>query len=158
MTQEIVKTGAVSIPAMDIQSIGMVSDLQRLGLTLPQIDPDTQHLFHAGMYHRTVRMPANTVMTGVLIKIPTIVTVCGDVSVFLGDYMGLMWKRLTGYHVVAAQPNRKQAFVAHEATFVTMSFATQAKTVEEVENEFTDEADLLMTRRGFSNEVHRAGD
>lgn len=137
------------IHEMDDQSIMGVRTLESIGLKLKQIDPGTKHLFHAGMYHRTVLMPENTVMTGVLIKIPTTVTISGDVSVWMGDRK----QRFVGYHVLAAAANRKQVFVSHAPTFVTMSFATEAKTVEEVESEFTDETDLLMSRRGFSNQV-----
>lgn len=151
MTHEI---ATVAIPGMDVRSIEGMTEFQRVSLALPQIDPETKHLFHAGMYHRTVRMPAETVLVGVLIKIPTTVTICGDVSVWLGDRE----QRFTGYHVLAASANRKQAFIAHAPTFVTMSFSTNAKTVEEAENEFTDEAHLLMTRRGFSNEVSSSGE
>lgn len=151
MTQEIVGTlvSVEHIPTMTVGEIKNVQELRRVSLSLPQIDPETKHVFHAGMYHRTVKMPANSVMTGVLIKIPTTVTIYGDVSVCVGG----VGHRLTGHHVLAAEANRMQAFIAHAPTFVTMSFATEAKTVEEAESEFTDETDLLMSRRGFSNEV-----
>ncbi len=154
MTAEIAKTGTVAIPLMDLQSIERLGDFRRVSLSLPQIDPNTQHVLHAGLYHRTVKMPAGTVMVGVLVKIPTTVIIAGDVSVWLGE----VEHRFTGYHVLAAAANRMQAFIAHQDTFITMSFATKAGTVEEAENEFTDEHGLLMSRRGFGNEVRITGE
>ena len=50
-------------------------------------------------------------------------------------------------HVLAGQPGRKQAFVAHAETWLTMSFKTEARTVAEAEAEFTDEAEHLGSRR-----------
>jgi hypothetical protein len=54
---------------------------------------------------------------------------------------------LEGYNVFSAAAGRKMAFVALSNTSMTMLFATQAKTVAEAEAEFTDEVDMLMTRR-----------
>ncbi len=67
--------------------------------------------------------------------------------------------RLTGHCVIPASAHRKQAFTAHEDTYLTMSFATGAATVEEAEDEFTDEAALLLSRRPDSpNEVTITGE
>lgn len=95
------------------------------------------------VYTRTIRIPKDVVLTGALIKIATVLTISGDVEVFGND--GLT--RLTGYHVLAGAAGRKQAYLALQDTYVTMSFATKATTIEEVEEEFTDEAALLLSRR-----------
>jgi hypothetical protein len=71
--------------------------------------------------------------------------------VALGD--GLT-ERLTGYHVLPASGRRKQAYVAHADTWLTMVFATAAQSVEEAEDEFTAEAHKLMSRQpGHANTV-----
>lgn len=148
MTRAVSLTGEAVIRAMPALQLAQLQEFQRMSLGLPQIDPATQHLISAGMYHRTVRMPANTVMVGALIKIPTTVTISGDVTVWLGD--GEL--RITGYRVMAAAAKRKQAFIAHAETFITMSFVTHTLDVAEAEAEFTDEHTLLQSRR-FRNQV-----
>jgi hypothetical protein len=54
---------------------------------------------------------------------------------------------LQGHAVLAASAGRKQAFLARVDTHLTMIFPTRAKTVEDAEREFTDEVDLLASRR-----------
>ena len=110
---------------------------------LPPADISTGHVLHAGMYARTVMIPAGTALTGALIKIATVQIVSGDVMVSLGDRA----ERLVGYHVLAGAAGRKQGFVAMKDTYLTMLFPTDAQTVEEAENQFTDEADQLLSRQ-----------
>ncbi len=127
-------------------AIAQVRALEAAQRQMPQVEIQTTHSIHAGVYARTCLIPAGVRITGALIKIPTTVIVSGDVTVFVGE--GSV--RLSGYHVIEAQAGRKQVFTAHADTFVTMLFATGAATVEEAENEFTDEADMLMSR-GLAN-------
>lgn len=133
---------STQIAAMSDGAIGQVRRLEDALLDGPQIDIPTEHVLHAGMYGRTVRIPAGVVLTGALIKIATLLIVNGDVSVFTGGET----LRLTGYHVIPASAGRKQAFIAHADTTLTMLFPSQAATVEQAEAEFTDEADLLLSR------------
>ena len=114
-------------------------------LTLP-----IAHSFHAGLYSRTVKVPAGLYITGALIKIKTQVIVSGRCFVNLGDEM----VEIRGYAVFAAPAGRKQLFVAIEDTYITMAFATSATTAEEAEAEFTDQAAELNSRKpGAANEV-----
>ncbi len=136
------------IPAMSESAIDLVRQLETEVLKAPQIDMPTQHVLHAGVYARTICLPADGVLTGALIKIATTLIVSGDTTVFTDD--GLV--RLTGYNVLLASAGRKQAFVAHADTHITMLFATRARTVQEAEEEFTDEHQLLMSRH-CPNEV-----
>lgn len=131
------------IPAMTESAIGKVRDLEKLRLGMPQVAIRTDHVIHAGLYARTVFVPAGVMITGVLVKIDTVLIVEGDVSVYLGGAP----LRLTGYNVLMAEANRKQAFVAISDVHLTMMFKTNAKTVTEAEREFTDEVDLLLSRR-----------
>ncbi|AQW31431.1 hypothetical protein JK151_08910 [Ralstonia syzygii subsp. celebesensis] len=123
--------------------VDQVRRLERALRAGPQVELRTDHVLHAGMYSRTVRIPAGVVLTGALIKVATVLIVSGDATVFIGDDS----VRLQGYHVLPASAGRKQAFIAHAETALTMSFPTRARTVEEAEAEFTDETDLLLSRQ-----------
>ena len=131
------------IPAMTGPEIDKIRRLESAALQMPQVDITTSHFLHAGTYVRTVRIPAGVLITGALIKIPTTLIVSGDVVVYIGSQT----LNLTGYNVIPAQGNRKQAFLARSETWLTMTFATDAATVAEAEQEFTDEFTMLITRR-----------
>ena len=144
---------APSLPPMSDQAVRVVSKLAELSLLRPQVPLKTSHLFHAGVYSRTIVIPAGTMLTGVLIKIPTVVIVSGDAKVFVGDKT----VHLTGCQVLPASSNRKQAYFSLAETSITMIFATTAKTVEEAEMEFTDEFESLMSH-GLENDVIITGE
>lgn len=130
------------IPAMNEKAISNVRQLEELVLKVPQTKIPTYHLFHAGVYARTIMIPAGVILTGALIKLATALTIYGDCVAYIGEEA----KELHGYNVFAASAGRKQAFVAQSDTYITMIFATDAKDVEAAEDEFTDEADLLFSR------------
>lgn len=130
------------ITSMTPVAIEKVRKLEDLIRELPQVCLETDHVLHGGMYARTVTLPAGAVITGALIKVPTILIVSGHVRVFLDDEA----VDIHGYRVLAASGIRKQAFMVYEDTVLTMIFTTEAKSVEECENQFTDEADQLMSR------------
>jgi hypothetical protein len=130
------------ISTMSETAIDKVRYLEKFFLSLPQVSMATHHLIHAGMYSRTIMVPAGVALTGALIKIATILIFSGDFILFAGDEA----IELNGYNVLAGGPNRKQAGVAKTDTWVTMIFPTSAKTVEEAEKEFTDEFDRLFSR------------
>jgi hypothetical protein len=131
------------IAAMSPATIGKVRTLEAIVGALPQIDIRTDHVFHAGVYARTVLVPAGAVITGVLIKIPTILIVNGDAIVHVEG--GPI--ELHGYNIVPAEAGRKQALVALSDTHLTMIFASNAHDPDEAEREFTDEIDNLMSRK-----------
>lgn len=131
------------LPAMTDEAIGKSRETENRMLAMPQINLPVSHALHAGMYHRTITIPAGVALTGALIKIPTLLIVDGDCEVFTGAEVA----RLTGHNVLQCQPHRKQVFLAHADTHLTMIFQTQAKTVEEAENEFTDDAARLQSRK-----------
>lgn len=143
------------IQAMSQSSIDKVQALEDQVRLVQQETIKTTHVIHAGVYARTVFIPAGMVMTGVVIKVPTTLIVQGDVMVYLGDDGAV---RMRGYNVLAASANRKQAFITIEDTTLTMIFATQAKSVEQAEREFTDQFDLLMSRHGGENVVTITGE
>lgn len=135
------------LPKMTTQQVTKVSALETAMKTLTQVEIDTKHVLHAGMYSRTVRIPAGVMITGALIKIPTMIVVEGDATVYVGDDA----IDLNGHNILAAEAGRKQVFYAHTDVYLTMIFPTSAQTVAEAEEEFTDEADLLQTRQGQLN-------
>lgn len=125
------------------EMIGKVIALENIVRQAPQLTIDTDHVIHGGMYARTITIPKGAALVGALIKIPTMVIVSGHCTVTIGDDV----TELCGYQVLPASAGRKQAWVAHQDTDVTMIFPTTAKTVEEAETQFTDDANQLMSRQ-----------
>jgi hypothetical protein len=144
---------ALTIQPMSSAAVYDVRRLETASLAQPQVPIPTQHTLHAGMYARTVLIPAGVLITGALIKIPTILIVSGHAMMYGCD--GPV--ELCGYAVFSAFAGRKQAFVAVTDTYLTMVFPTKATTVEEAENEFTDEVDLLASRRDEDRTVECQG-
>ena len=141
------------LPPTSPISLDIVRAIEQRSLAGPQLPLTTHHVIHAGVYSRTIMMPkappgSKTIMTGALIKIATTLVICGDCSVLIGDAEEV---RVIGYRVLAASAGRKQAYIAHEDTYITMIFKTQARTVEEAEAEFTDEHEMLMSRHGIND-------
>ncbi len=132
-----------NIPAMSEVAIEKVRALESASLTLPQVDIKTTHLIHGGMYARTIMIPAGVVITGALIKIATILIIDGDVIVYIGDDIIDM----NGYNVIPAASGRKQAFLAKSDVHLTMIFPSNAVNIEQAETEFTDEVNMLITRK-----------
>lgn len=151
MNAVVVRSNAAVIQSMSNPAIARVGRMEAHNAKLPQVEISTHHVLHAGVYARTIMMPAGTLLTGALVEIATTLIVSGDCTVALGDGQT---ERLTGYHVLAASGRRKQAFVAHADTHLTMVFSTSAKSVREAEDEFTTEAEKLMSRQpGHANTI-----
>jgi hypothetical protein len=131
------------IAAMTPAAIETVRQVEQVALGLPQVPIFTEHVIHAGLYSRTVMVPADTLLTGALIKIATLLVIHGDALVYVGEQSF----RVQGHAVLPASAGRKQAFVAVTDTYLTMVFPTTATTVEEAEQQFTDEAGMLFSRR-----------
>ena len=123
-------------------AIDKVFRLEEVMADLPQVGIVTWHVLHGGMYARTIQIPAGTALTGALVKVPTILTVNGDVTVFAND----VEMRMTGYNVIPASAGRKQAFIAHADTDLTMVFTTEVDNISDAEEQFTDQAVQLMSR------------
>jgi hypothetical protein len=134
----------LTIPTMSEPAMAKVRRLeQHLLATEPQIDLQYQHEIYAGLYDRTVLVPAGYTITGTPVKIETLLTIVGDVIIGLDGNE----TRVTGFAKIRAAAHRMGVFTAITDTFISMSFATQAKTVEEAEAQFTDEAHRLASRR-----------
>ena len=131
------------LPVMGQSEDDSVRQLEHAASLLPQVHIPTDHVFHAGMYARTIKIPAGVALTGAQIKIPTILIISGDTLVY-GEKGAT---RYTGYHVALGQCGRKQAFYALQDTYLTMLFPTGATTPDEAEREFTDEYEKLFSRK-----------
>lgn len=134
------------VAKMKNQTVATIEAVRRLedeALKLPQVPIHTEHSFHAGMYARTIMIPQGVVLTGAIIQIPTMLIFSGHAAVYTPEGA----EDWIGYRVVLAPANRKQAFFAKQNTYLTMVFPTSATTIEEAENEFTAEADRLLSRK-----------
>jgi hypothetical protein len=127
---------------MEQWQIDKVRQLETEVLKLPQVKVPTDHVLHAGMYCRTMLVPAGTILTGVLLKVKTILIIEGHFILLVGNKP----QEIQGYNIFTGQANRKQAGIAITAANVSMIFPTKAKTIEEAEEEFTDEPHLLFSR------------
>lgn len=140
---ELVARGPEIAP-MSSAAIDRVRRMESMALAMPQVSILTDHVLHAGMYARTVFVPAGVMITGVLVKVPTILILHGNALIYVGDDMPMP---CAGYNVLTAAAGRKQAFLAETDICLTMIFPSDATTVEEAEQQFTDESDLLQSRQ-----------
>lgn len=95
------------------------------------------------MYARTIRMPAGTAAVGTLIRVPTLLIVSGTCAL-TREIASTNFRAITSWR---ARSTGKQMAWALEDTEITMIFATQAKTVDEAEREFTVEFEQLQNRK-----------
>jgi hypothetical protein len=140
-----------TIPAMSPAAIDTVRRAEDYSLAhLPQRSIATEHVFHAGLYARTIMIPQHVFLTGALIKIATLLVVDGHALVYVGEDKPF---EVRGHAVLPASAGRKQAFQAQADTWLTMVFATSARTVDDAERAFTDEWEKLLSRRNVETIV-----
>ncbi|CAB4133140.1 hypothetical protein UFOVP140_42 [uncultured Caudovirales phage] len=137
------------IATMSESAIEKVRTFESLMAERPQEEIGTEHVIHGGMYARTILIPAGVAITGAEIKLATVLVLQGDALAYTDD--GAI--ELHGYNVIPASAGRKQAFVALTDTWLTMIFPTSAQSIEQAEDEFTDEAHMLLTRRGIGKQT-----
>lgn len=153
MSSELQSRAAI-LPPSSPEMVAKIQDVQSKLLAAEQIDLVTEHILHAGMYARTIRLQPGVILSGALLKIPTMLIVNGFAEVLVGDEWGV----INGYGVICGSAGRKQVFITRSQVEMTMIFPTQAKTVEEAEEQFTDEAPLLMSRRSTTDIVVITGE
>ena len=124
-------------------------------MELDQVEITTDHTIHGGIYIRTITMKKGTVLVGAEIMIPTSLIINGHLNIVIGGEN----IEFIGNHVISASAGRKQVITALEDSTLSMLFRTDAKTIEEAENEFTHEADRLMSRLpGAINNINITGE
>lgn len=148
MTETLATVGS-TVPAATPESLEIANRVEAKMRSMPQIELKTEHILHAGMYARTVRLEARVAIVSVLIKVPTVLTVNGKCRVFAGD----LWRNFDGYQVMPASAGRKMIYITFEPTEITMVFPSRAKTIEEAEREFTDEGNMLLSRQSSDDVV-----
>ena len=158
---------ALSIPIATLAAASpkmreIVRAVRELSLRSEQTAIQTEHILHGGMYARTVRLvPASDavedqiVFTSVCIKIPTLLVLNGPGAILADEE----WKRVEGFNVIPGSAGRQSVFVTQGSPVqATMLFPTRAVTVDEAEREFTDEVELLFSRKSCNDVVTITGE
>jgi len=127
-----------TVPACTTGALVAVRQFEDFLKSLPQVRLERENLLHAGCYCRTLYVPEGIVLTGALMKLPTILIVSGHVRMTVGDRV----EELKGYRVMACEAGRKTAFRTLGATAITCIFASNASSPEEAVGQMTD--DTLM--------------
>ena len=130
------------IPTMTLEQIEDANTAEKYIKTLDRVMCVTQHTIHSGIYSRTLFMPKGSVVAGVIIKVATTLILSGKMAVYIGDEV----IHIDGYNVIPTMGNRKQVVYAIEDSYATLLFKTNSKTVDEAEQEMTDEYERLMSR------------
>lgn len=110
---------------------------------MPQLMLDTSHLIHAGLYARTVMIPAGTVLTGAMTNHDNVCVVFGDITVTTDEGP----QRLTGFHVLPAKAGAKRVGLAHADTWWATLWPTDLTDVQAIEDDMSDESAGLQSRR-----------
>lgn len=101
-------------------------------LALPQFEPETRHLFHGGLYCRTVERPQGCLIVGKRHKKPHLYIVLKG-RVGLVNHAGEVAQEYEAGSVIACQPGTKRAVIALEDSVCMTVHATRARTVEGAE-------------------------
>jgi hypothetical protein len=120
-----------------------VRQMETFLLQFPQTDLQTSHVVHGGMVARTILIPAGTVLTGALTNLDNLCVLFGDITVTTDAGP----QRLTGFNVLPAAAGSKRAGITHADTWWTTVWTTDLTDIAAIEDEFTNESDLLQTRR-----------
>ncbi len=156
------QTLAISIPLPGFEltppsakTLELLSGLHEWTKQFEQAPIATEHVLHGGMYARTIRLEPETLMNGSFIKLATLLIIHGHCLMVAGDEVA----EIDGFNVIPGYAGRKSSFVTRGKVEMTMIFPTQAKTVEDAEEEVFGEADELMSRKdGNGNIVNVTGE
>lgn len=124
-----------TVPACTSDMLKATQALQDFLMQLPQVYLEPEEVLHAGLYVRTVRVPKGVILTGALIKIPTVLIVTGKMVMTVGDKVEVV----EGYKVFQGSAGRKTVFESLEDSVITMCFATDAPDFKSALAEVVDE-------------------
>jgi len=103
---------------------------------MPQYTPETKHTFHGGMYCREVWRPAGVLIVGKVHKKEHFyMVVSGTVLITTDDGV----QSITGPKVLCSTPGTKRAVYAETDALCITFHATNANTVEAVEEELVED-------------------
>lgn len=121
----------------------VVRQLESLLGALPQLSLDVKHVVHGGVSARSLFIPAGSILTGAQTNIENLCIVIGDVTATTDAGP----QRLTGFNIIPANAGAKRVVVANSDTWWVTVHRTDLTDVSAIEEEMTDEADQLGTRR-----------
>lgn len=152
MSNELALTVANLAPSPDALALGYAMENRITALAAVQGEEPvhTYHLFHAGMYHRTIFVRKGIALAGALLQRATTLIVSGHAELLAAEPVVVR-----GYAVLPGLPGRKTCLVTHEDTWFTMIVPTKAQTVEEVDKEMV--GDLPVAAHRFTNTVINTG-
>ncbi len=134
---------------MQVATFDNTSMLSRVGALqaalseMPQYEPLTKHIFHAGMYCREVFREAGVLVVGKVHKKEHFyLIVSGTVSITTDDGV----QSITGPHLLSSKPGTKRAVYAETDALCMTFHRTDSVTVEEAEIELveTDPCDMYL--------------
>ena len=128
---------------MELEGIDKVRQFQEMLAQMPQEQIPLHHLIHGKMYARTIFAKAGTVIVGTEANLDNICVVCGDITVTTEN--GPI--RLTGFNILPATRGHKRVGITHSDTYWTTLVHTDKQTVQEAEDEMTNESHLLLSRK-----------
>lgn len=124
-----------------------IRELERHVLALPQADLSTEHAVHGGLYIRQILIPAGTVATGAIHRVPHFsLMVYGDITVSTPAGM----ERLSGPRLWLAGAGTKRVGFAHADTLWITVHRCDSSTTEGAEQELFEESGMLINRRALT--------
>lgn len=124
-----------TVPACTSDMLKATRALETFLKQLPQVYLEPEEILHAGCYVRTVRVPKGIILTGALIKAPTVLIVSGKMRMTVGNEV----KVVDGYEIFQGAKGRKTVFESLEDAVITMFFATDAPDFKSALGEVVDE-------------------
>lgn len=120
-----------------------VRAIEALMLQLPQIDLHTTQAAHGGICSRAILIPAGVALTGAQTNLDNLCAVLGDIEVTTDQGP----RRLTGFHLLPANKGAKRMGRTLAPTLWITMWRTDQTDPVAIENEMTNEAEGLQTRR-----------
>jgi len=112
---------------------------------LEQYEPETTHIFHAGMYCRQVFRHASVLVVGKVHKKEHFyLIVSGTVLITTDDGV----ERFTGPHLMCSKPGTRRAVYAETDTLCMTFHVIESTTVEDAENELVEDEPSSMYLTG----------
>ena len=148
-------TSTAALSSLTPEQCRKANEAADLIAMLPQLPVATEHVFHAGMYARTIRLPADAYLAGALIQVATVLIVHGRARFYVDGQAPL---DVDGHAVLPCSAGRKTILRTYSDVQMTMLFPTQARTVLAAEMEFTAEYEKLLSARSDNDIVTITGE